>query len=170
MPRGRPGATLEPPRPTHPVNGFGLDAIPTATPDQGTPLDYGALLAANGVFRDPTVTSTGFAHWMTVASEANVTRRGRAVQQQKRYPVAMTAEEARALTKATGERHDWYCAGIQCPRCTSPLVGWVLGGRKFQQEHDHVTEQPATLYREIEVDVPDDADGDGGGMVAAEGA
>lgn len=153
MPRGRPGAGALASRPTSaPSSTLGLGAIPTVTPDHQM-LNYDALLAANGVFRE----GDGLYHYQPVMGEG-VNRNGRATRRMKKYPVALTAVDARNLTKGTGERHDWYCPGLQCKLCAEPLVGWVLGGRKFQVEHDHVITPDPTLY--IEEEIGDDEGGD----------
>lgn len=146
MPRGRPGVAsnvLE--RPTSPQSSLGLSSIPTLTPGAAAPINYDQMLAEAGVFRDPTIESTGLAHHYPVPG---LSRRGNP--QMKKYSVALSAVEARNQTKATGDRHDYYSPGLQCPRCQDPLVGWVLGGRKFAVEHDHVTEFEPELYIEME--------------------
>lgn len=162
MARGARGAVLDAPLPTD-----NLDPLGARAADIRHNLSYESLLAAEGVFRDPTVRTTGLARWVDVASEQNVSRRGRAVQQQRKYAVAMSAEEARVFTKQAGERHDWYDPGTVCPKCAEPLVGWVLGGRKRQVEHDHVVQDAPSQYRTVEVDAPDD-DGDAAVELAAE--
>lgn len=152
MPRGRSGAAvMDRPSPTTNTDPLGARAA-----DLRFNLSYESILADEGVFRDPSVKSTGFARWVNVASENNVSRRGKAFVQQKKIAVAMSAEDARAYTKATGDRHDWYDPGSECPKCSEPLVGWVLGGRKRAVDHDHVTLAPPSLYRTVEVEVDDD--------------
>lgn len=160
MPRGRPGAVSDRPRPVLSSNasGLGLSAIPTIAPGADAPVSYDTLLAEAGVFRDPSIETTGLAHNHPVTTRS---RRGKP--QTQRFPVALTATEARDLTKKTGQRHDWYCAGLQCKLCAEPLVGWVLGGRKFAAEHDHVTEFVPGLYAEMDEVEDEDEDTTEGG-------
>jgi hypothetical protein len=110
-----------------------------------TNLSYMAVLEQQGVERDP---ATGtLVHWLPYGTRE---RGGRAVPVMKRFPVALTAEEARVQTRATGDRWDFYAVGLKCRDCANPLTGWVLGGRKLQAEHDHVTEATPELYREYD--------------------
>ena len=107
--------------------------------------DYMSILEQQGVERDP---ATGnLVHWMPYGTRQ---RGGRDVPVLKRFPVALSLAEAREQTRATGDRWDYYVVGLKCRDCTEPLVGWALGGRKLQAEHDHVTEATPELYREVE--------------------
>lgn len=145
MPRGKPGASLlERPSTSTPSTGLGLGAIPTMTPDHQV-LNYDAMLAEAGVFRQ----GGGLYRWAPVVT---IAQDGRTRRREKRFPVALDGEQARALTKATGERHDWYDPGTQCPKCQHMLSGWVLGGRKRSDEHDHVTDFEPGLYREVDAE------------------
>ncbi len=147
MPRGRPrGAVAMPPSVRN-------DVMANDSLDLG--LSYTDILRQAGAYRDP---HKGVVHRMPFG--APFRRGGRWVQQTKIYPVAMSAEEARDKTRATGERHDWYSPGSTCKKCIDPIVGWCLGGRKFQAEHDHVTDFDPTLYGEMEVAPPEASDDD----------
>ena len=146
MPRARSGAAVLPP-PMTTSDPLGTDAL-----DVGA-LSYTDILRQAGAYRDP---YKGVVHRMPFGVPFQ--RGGRWVQQTKVFPVAMSAEEARAKTRATGERWDWYSPGSRCGRCNEPIVGWCLGGRKFAVEHDHVTDFDPTLYDEVEVAAPDAAD------------
>ncbi len=147
MPRGRPGGGALPRHSTSaPATGLGLSAIPTVTPDHQI-LNYDAMLADAGVFRE----GDGLYHYQTVVG-GGTSPNGRPTRRKQKYPVALTAESARILTKTTGTRHDWFCPGLQCKLCADPMVGWVLGGRKFAGEHDHVITPDPTLYHYEEVE------------------
>ncbi len=137
---------------------------PTSNPLQADALDlagslsYPQILADAGAYRDPRL---GIVHKMPVG--APFQRDGRWVQNQKVYRVAMSAEEARQMTRSTGDRWDWYSPGLDCPKCFEPIVGWCLGGRKFAAEHDHVTDFDPSLYDTVEVAPPDVSDDDAAG-------
>lgn len=155
MPRGRPGASAVAERPAAaPASTLGLSAIPTVIPGH-QPLNYDQMMSDAGVFRE----GDGLYHYLYVVGEAT-SANGKALRRKQKFPVALSAEEARIKTKTTGERHDWLCPGIQCPRCQEMLTGWVLGGRKFQAEHDHVTVPDPTrfIYEEVEDDATDEAE------------
>lgn len=123
-------------------------------------LSYGRILAEAGAYRKP---GQGIVHDLPFGRPFR--RGGRWVQQTKTYPVAMSAAEAREKTRATGERHDYYEPGAKCKFCAEVtgngvISGWVLGGRKFQAEHAHVTSFDPAVYGEVEVDPPLDDDED----------
>lgn len=144
MARTRSGAVLPPPMAADPLANDALDT---------GPLSYTDILREAGAYRDPRL---GIVHRMPFG--APFRQGGRWVQQTKVYPVAMSAEEARAKTQATGDRWDWYSPGSVCKRCSEPIVGWCLGGRKFAVEHDHVTDFNPAVYGTVEVDPPDLSD------------
>lgn len=118
-------------------------------PGLASNLSYMAALEAAGVERDE---RGNLVHWLAAGERQRSD--GSAVPVLKRFPVALSLEEAREKTRATGDRHDYYALGLDCRECRGPLRGWVLGGRKIQNEHDHVTFATPELYREVE---PDDA-------------
>ncbi len=153
MPRGQRGAVLAPPDLTDPLMADSL--APSGA------LTYSEMLREAGAYFD--ANRGGVVHRMPIGQPYR--RGGRWLQSTKVYPVANSAEEARNKTRDTGERHDWYCPGKPCKRCAEAgadpvMSGWVLGGRKFQQEHGHVTDFDPTLYGEIEVAAPDMEDED----------
>lgn len=138
----------------------GLDPLATVADDLDYDLSYSQILARAGAFRVP---GKGIMHKMGTGPA--VQRGDRWVQQTKTYPVAMSAEEARVKTRDTGERWDYYEVGARCKRCAEVggdgvISGWVLGGRKFAQEHEHVTNFDPALISYEEVDPPDDAAAD----------
>lgn len=148
MPRGVRNAAVAP-RPV-PMS----DPLASVAADIENNLSYSQILANAGARRNP---RRGIVHDMPVG--APYKQGGRWVQNTKTYQVAMSAEEARQQTRATGERWDWYSPGLDCPKCYEPIIGWCLGGRKFAAEHDHVTDFDPTLYGVMEVDPPaDEAD------------
>lgn len=127
-------------------------------PRLATHMDYMSALEAVGVERDP---ATGnLIHWM---SAGTAMQNGRAVGRVKKFNVALSLDEARERTRATGDRWDYYVDGLKCRECTGPLRGWALGGRKLQSEHDHVVEATPELYRVVELD-----DDDSGAMAEAD--
>jgi hypothetical protein len=128
---------------------------PLLAPDPLEDRSYAEALAAAGAYRDR---KRGVVHEMPYGPAFK--RNGRWVQQTKTFPVATSAAEAREKTKQTGERHDWYSDGSECPKCRELIVGWCLGGRKFQAEHDHVTQYDPTVYGEREVEAPPSDDDD----------
>lgn len=152
MPRPqRGGATLLPPT---------NDPLAAIADDIDSNLSYGRILAEHGARRDP---RKGIVHDLPFGQPFR--RGGRWIQQTKTYRVAMSAEEARQKTRATGERWDYFEPGAECDRCLKAggdgiVSGWVLGGRKFQVEHDHVTTFDPTVYGEVEVAAPDIPDED----------
>lgn len=103
-------------------------------------LSYMGVLEAQGVRRD----EMGELYHLMPYGEA--VRDGKTVVRYKRYPVALSLDEARERTRATGTRHDFYSTGLRCKQCTDPLRGWILGGRKAVAEHDHVTDATPELY------------------------
>lgn len=138
----------------------GLDPIPSV-PSAGdtlrNDLDYFSILAREGVYRK----GSEMFHDVPVGRPYRVGKTWR--QQTKAYPVVMGAEEAREKTRATGDRHDYYEAGAKCKKCAEAgsgglISGWVLGGRKFANEHDHVTLFDPAVYGEVEVAHPEVAD------------
>lgn len=150
MPRGvRNAAVAAPSVPMH-------DPLAGVAADIENNLSYAQILANAGAFRDYSRSERDgqIVHKMPIG--APYRSGGKWVQQTKTYPVAMSAEEAREKTRATGNRWDWYSPGSDCPKCTNLIVGWCLGGRKFAQDHDHVTDFDPTLYGVMEVDPPSD--------------
>jgi hypothetical protein len=146
MPRGMRGAVAERPLAT--------DAL-----DLDDGLSYPDLLRQAGAYREP---GRGIVHRMPIGSPYRRAD-GTWGQQTKTYPVASSAEEAREKTRATGDRWDYYEAGTKCKRCAEAgasgvISGWVLGGRKFAVEHDHVTTFDPAVYGEMEVDAPETDD------------
>lgn len=148
MPRG---VRITAPRPSMPVS----DPLRGIAADIESNLSYAQVLANAGAYRDP---RRGIVHDMPFGTPFK--RDGKWVQQTKTFPVAQTAEEARAKTRATGDRWDWYSPGLDCPKCSDPIVGWCLGGRKFAHEHDHVIDFDPTVYGVMEVDPPADGEMD----------
>ncbi len=136
-----------------------IDPLAATADDLDYDLSYSQMLARAGAYRQP---GKGIMHKMPVGPA--VQRGGKWVQQTKAYPVAMSAEEAREKTRATGDRWDYYEAGTTCDRCVKAggdgvISGWVLGGRKFAAEHEHVTNYDPTVFTFEEVAPPDDAAG-----------
>ena len=136
-------------------------------------LDYFQILADAGAFRQ----GGQIFHKLPVGQPFRQVPLGQSprqgarwVQQTKTFPVAMSAEEARKKTRATGDRWDYYEAGAKCKQCAevgSGLIsGWVLGGRKFQAEHAHVTDLDTAVYSYDEVDPPEMSDEDGAAIEA----
>lgn len=122
-----------------------MQAAGLVNPTQRVAQSYMDLLGQQGVFFD---SEWGvLAHWAPDGPR----REGK-------FPVAVSAEEARENTRAgkLRRRWDYYVAGLKCRECANPLTGWALGGRKLQAEHDHVTEATPELYRVVALD--DDAD------------
>lgn len=145
MPRG---ATATPPAALDPL------AAATVADEIDYDLSYSQILAKNGAFRQP---GRGIVHKMVIGSPYQA--RGGWRQDTKVYPVAMSAEEARERTRQTGIRHDYYEPGATCEKCLKAggdgiVSGWVLGGRKFQTEHQHVTNRNPEEYGYVEVDPP----------------
>lgn len=137
-----------------------IDPLATVADDLDYDLSYSQILARAGAFRQP---GKGIMHKLPVGPP--IRQGGKWVQQTKAYPVAMSAEEARVKTRETGDRWDYYEAGATCDRCVKAggdgiVAGWVLGGRKFQAEHDHVTNYDPSVVSFVEVDPPvvDDAE------------
>lgn len=142
-------ATLTPPTP---------DLLRTDELDLEGELSYPALLKAAGAYRDPKL---GIVHKVPVG--APFRDGGRWIQNTKAYRVAMTAEDARNKTRATGDRYDYYEPGTTCDKgakqgITCVMTGWVLGGRKFSSEHAHVTDFDAAVYDTVEVEAPTEED------------
>ena len=106
---------------------------------------YMDILAANGVTYDP--------EWGVLVHRAPAgSRDGKPVR--RKYPVALTAEEAREKTRAgvLRSRWDYFATGVKCGDCAAPISGWAWGGRKFNAEHDHVTDASPDLYEVVELD------------------
>ena len=106
---------------------------------------YMDILAANGVTYDP---EWGvLVHWAPAGTVNGRPREGK-------YPVALTAEQARENTRAgtLGRRWDYFATGIRCGDCAAPISGWAWGGRKFNAEHDHVADAAPDLYRVVDLD------------------
>lgn len=145
MPRGMWGATAPPPS---------IDPLMVGGANVQFDLDYFQILANNGARRVP---GRGIVREALIG--APYRQGGRWVQNTKTYSVAMSAKEAREKTKATGERWDYYEAGATCDQCVKVgggvIAGWVLGGRKFQAEHDHVTNFDPAVYGVVEIEAPE---------------
>ncbi len=105
-------------------------------------MSYEAVLASQGVERGP---SGELRHRMSIGP-------GR----YRWYPVALSLADARNLTRDTGTRHDFYATGLSCKDCQGVNSGWVLGGRKLQAEHEHVTRADFEEYPD-EYDAVDEA-------------
>ncbi len=136
-----------------------IDPLARVADDIDYDLSYSQILARNGAYR----VGSEILHKLPIG--VPIRQGGKWVQQTKAYPVAMSAKEARIKTRDTGTRHDYYEAGARCKRCAEAgsgglVSGWVLGGRKFQSEHDHVTNyDPAVItFEEVDAPVDDDAE------------
>lgn len=144
------------------------DALRPDALDLDLERSYSEILAEAGARRGPNRT---IVHDMPIG--APYKRGTRWLQDTKTFPVAMSAEEARDKTRATGERWDYFEPGVICDACIKVdpgfvLSGWVLGGRKFQAEHAHVTNFDPSQFGTIEVDPPAATDDDDEALASME--
>lgn len=99
----------------------------------GRNLSYERILADQGVQRD---SATGLPfRWVDEAAPNGISRK-------RKHFVAMSALEAQTNSRA-GQCWDFYVVGARCTHgCDRPMSGWTHRGRKFVNEHHHVTDIP----------------------------